>query len=162
MSGNFKFDHIHHVKVVPRGGKSTDRDQNRISSEGGQNITGHSFRIHCPGNARKSQIWPVSLSQNRVKSRKSTDCGHNLISSGYMVARIHQHAKYQAIRNMLPQGNARKPQTWPVSLSQNKAKIRKINGQISDHSFDAFFGKARKTADGRRDGRTEKLPGLAG
>ena len=33
------------------------------------------------GNARNPQIWPVSLSQNSAKIRKSTDHGHKLISS---------------------------------------------------------------------------------
>ena len=34
-----------------------------------------------PGNARKPQIWPVSLIQNSAKKQKSTDRDHELISS---------------------------------------------------------------------------------
>ena len=43
------------------------------------------------------------------------------------VTRIQQHAKFQTIPSMRSPGNARKHQIWPVSLSQNSAKIRKIN-----------------------------------
>ena len=41
--------------------------------------------------------------------------------------KIHQYAKFQAIPSMRSPGNARKPQIWPVSLSQNSTKITKIN-----------------------------------
>ena len=41
--------------------------------------------------------------------------------------RIHQHAKFQAITWISSTGNARKPQIWPISLSQKSAKKRKIN-----------------------------------
>ena len=37
--------------------------------------------MRSPENARKPQIWPVSLSQNSAKLEKSTDRGHKLISS---------------------------------------------------------------------------------
>ena len=39
------------------------------------------------------------------------------------MVKIHQRAKFQAISSMRSQGNARKPQIWPVSLCQNSAKI---------------------------------------
>ena len=39
------------------------------------------------------------------------------------VVTIHQRAKFQAISFMRSPWNARKPQIWPVSLSQNSAKI---------------------------------------
>ena len=43
------------------------------------------------------------------------------------VVKIHQHAKFQVISFMRSLGNARKPQIWAFSLSQNSAKIRNIN-----------------------------------
>ena len=64
-------------------------------------------------------------------------------------------------------GNARKPQIWPVSLSQNCAKIgHKLisseDGQdtsackIAGHSLHAFSGKCPETSpDGRTDRRTD-------
>ena len=82
---------------------------------------------------------------------------------------MHQHAKFQAIPSMRSLRNARKPQIWPVSLSQNSANIRKTNrpwpelisskgGQdtsackISGHSLHAFSGKCPETSpDGRTD-----------
>ena len=42
------------------------------------------------------------------------------------MVKIHQHAKFQNISSMRSPENARKPQIWSVSLSQNSAKIRKI------------------------------------
>ena len=48
-------------------------------------------------------------------------------SSVLEMVKIHQHAKFQAISSMRSPGNVQKPQIWPVSLSQNSAKITKIN-----------------------------------
>ena len=42
------------------------------------------------------------------------------------MVRIHQHAKFQATP-LRSQENAWNPQIWPILLSQNYAKIRKIN-----------------------------------
>ena len=116
---------------------------------------------------QKPQIWPVSPSQHCVKNiyKKSSDCGYNLISSGYMESKIHQHANLQAIPHMFPRGNALKPQSL-TRFIESKAKNRKINepnSNISDHSFDAFIGKCpENSADGQTDGRTEQRSGLAG
>ena len=82
-------------------GKSTDHDQNSISSEGGQDTlacqsSGHSslaFSRKCP----EVEIWSVSLSQNDAKMRKSTNDDPNFISSE--MVRIHQHVKFQAIQS---------------------------------------------------------------
>ena len=91
--------------------------------------------IGFPENAWKPQIWPVSLSQNSTKIRqitgpaskleKSITCNHNLISSES--GQIQQHTIFQAIPSIRFPGNARKPLIWPVPLSQNSAKISKIN-----------------------------------
>ena len=43
------------------------------------------------------------------------------------MVKIHQHTQFQVIPSMRSPGNAWKPQIWPVSLSQNSVKIRKIN-----------------------------------
>ena len=43
------------------------------------------------------------------------------------MVRIYQHAIFEAIPTFCSQENARKSQIWPVSLSQNGAKIRNIN-----------------------------------
>ena len=88
------------------------------------------------------QIWAVSLVKIVTKLQKSTDHDPELISteggqdtsackiSGHSLHaffEIHQRAKFQAISSIRSPGNARKPQIWPVSLSQNSAKIRKMN-----------------------------------
>ena len=61
-----KFDAFHYDKIMPKIEKSTDHDYNLKISEGGQDtsacrIPGHSS-MSSPGNAPRSQIWPVSLS----------------------------------------------------------------------------------------------------
>ena len=45
------------------------------------------------------------------------------------VDRIHQRSKFQAIPPLRCQQNARKPQIWPVIMSQNSAKMSNINGR---------------------------------
>ena len=89
------------------------------------------------------------------------------------MVKIHPHAKFQAITSMGFPENVQKPQIWPVSLSQNSAKMRKINKpqpysyqfwrfsryinmQISDHSLHAFFSKLPEISpDGQTDERTD-------
>ena len=66
---------VSQVKVQPKWGKSTDLDQNLISSESGQDtpeckISGHSSRQSAE-HIRTTKIWPVSLSQNAIKMRKT-------------------------------------------------------------------------------------------
>ena len=60
--------------MVPKWGTSTKRDQNLIHSEAGQNTSTCKFEaiplLCSQENAQKSQIWPVSLSQNAAKMRK--------------------------------------------------------------------------------------------
>ena len=69
-----KFDQFHYVKVALKGGKSTDCDQNLISSEGGHDTSVNKISSHSsmpsPEHAQKHQIWPVSLSQSGAKTRK--------------------------------------------------------------------------------------------
>ena len=45
--------------------------------------------------------------------------------------RIHVHVKFQAIPPMHSDENRQKPQIWPLSLSQNDAKMRKT----TDHGL---------------------------
>ena len=79
-------------------------------------------------NDQKPQIWSVSLSQNSAKIWK-INCYHILISSEYdqdtSACKFSGH-----FLNGSP-GNAWNPQTWPVSLSQNSAKIRKNQDTIT-------------------------------
>ena len=68
---------VSQVKMQPKWGKSTDPDQNLISSKSGQDtpackISGHSSR-HSSEHIRNPQIWPVSLSQNAIKMRKTNE-----------------------------------------------------------------------------------------
>ena len=50
------------------------------------------------------------------------------ISSALKGVGIHQHAEFQTVSPpMQSQENTKKPQTLPISLSQNATKMRKIN-----------------------------------
>ena len=96
------------------------------------------------------------------------------------MVKIHQLAKFQAISAIRSPGNARKPQIWPISLSQNSAKIIKKttdrghklisseDGQdtsackISGHSHQRTHvqvkrGYFRLRTDGRTDGQPENI-----
>ena len=66
-----------------------------------------------PGNAPKSPIWPVPLSQSDIKRRK--------------INRPWPEVNLQAIPSMHSPGNARRPQIWPVALSQHCFERRKMN-----------------------------------
>ena len=72
--------------------------------------------------------------------------------------KIHQRAKFQAIDSMHSSENARKPQIWPVLLSQNCAKIRKIMVMIHQHvKFQAnpsMLSPANSRKPLRTDGQT--------
>ena len=61
-------------KGAPKWGKSTEHNQNPISSEGGRDTSacqnsGHSSHVFSR-KGLESQIWPVSLSQSGAKRRK--------------------------------------------------------------------------------------------
>ena len=65
MTRNPKFDAFHYDKIVPILEKSTDHDYNLIIAKGGQDTSAEFQAIpfmSSPGNAPRSQIWPVSLS----------------------------------------------------------------------------------------------------
>ena len=80
-----KFEPFHEVKIVPKLEKSTNCDNNLLSSEDAQDATlacicqAISFK-GSPGNAWKPQIWPIKLTK-APKLDKSTDHDPNLISS---------------------------------------------------------------------------------
>ena len=120
---------------------------------------------------RNPPVWPVLLSQNSAKIRKSTDRGHKLISS-----ESGKDTSACTISSHFPHafsGKCPETQIWPVSLSQNSAKIEKSidHGhklisfediqatsacKISGHSLHAFSGKSPETSpDGRTDRRTD-------
>ena len=80
--------------------------------------------IHCYENAWKLHIWFVSLSQNGTKLKKHKrpwpKCNQ-----------FHRWSGNISMSNFKPfllcVLKKRKPHIWPVSLSQNGAKMRKIN-----------------------------------
>ena len=75
------------------------------------------------------------------------------------MVKIHHRARFQAIFSMRLLRNARKPQIWPVSLSQNSAKIRKINIPIPSKRSPAKARKLLRTdggTDGQADGHAVK------
>ena len=70
--------------------------------------------------------------QSRQKPRPTASVFVYLSPSGHVFniawqAMIKTYTTFQAIPSMRSLGNARKPQIWPVLLSQNSAKITKIN-----------------------------------
>ena len=92
--------------------------------------------------------------------KKSTDLQ---LYSAPKVARIHQHAKLEAIPTIWSPGNAGKPQIPPVSLSQNCTKIRKNytpkpqynqswrwSGYISIQNFRPFLSCVLREISGNR------------
>ena len=108
--------------------KISDRDHNLISSESGQDAHRHAKFHAIPSmlyqeNARKSQIWPIPLSQIGTKRRKIKHAV-TIIWSVLKVVRIHWHAQFQAIPSMRSPGNARNTQLWNVSLNQIEPKLR--------------------------------------
>ena len=82
--------------------------------------------MHSPGNARKPQIWPVSLSQNSAKITKITRPWPRT-NQFWRWSRYISMQNFRPFPPCVPLRNARKPQIWHVSLSQNSAKITKIN-----------------------------------
>ena len=93
------------------------------------------------------------------------------------VARIHQHAKVQAIPSVCSPGNSRKPQIWPVKIvpifEQSKDHDHKLFGsegvqdtwvyKIADHSLHVFSGECPETFQDRRmDGHAAKRSRLVG
>ena len=130
MPGNPKFDPFHLVKIAPKLEKSPDHNHNLISSECGQDTAAY----HISGHLLHAFSGKYPETPNLTRFTKSKYCQnyksqHTVTpnQSGLKVVKIHQHAKFQAIPSMLSAGYARKPQIRPVSLSQNSAKIRKIN-----------------------------------
>ena len=82
--------------------------------------------MHSQENAPKLQIWLVSLSQNTVQMRK-------INRTWPKYKQLKMQSGYICISNckqFLPcilKKKCQKPEIWPVSLSQNDAKIRKIH-----------------------------------
>ena len=129
MPGYPKFDPFHEVKIAPK----LENHQTVTIIYLVLKVVGiqqHTIFQAIPcmrsaGNARKPQIWPVSLVKIMPKLQKNQQTV-TLNDTVLKVVKIHQHAKFQAIASMCSPRYAWKPQIWPVSLSQNSAKIRKI------------------------------------
>ena len=129
MPGNPKFYPFHYIKIAPKLEKSSDRNHNLISSECGQDtaayyISGHSLHVFsrkCPETPNLTHFTKSKWCQN-YKTRQTMTQNQSVLK----VVKTYQHAKFQAIPSMRSPGYAQKPQIWPVSLSQNSAKIRQI------------------------------------
>ena len=141
--------------------------------------------MRSPENAWKPQMWPVSLSQNSAKIRKSTNYNHNLINSEGA-----QDTSACKISGHYLKGFSRKcpetPNLTHFTKLKNLLKLEKstdcdhrlINSEgatdhdhnlissegaqdtstckISDHSLHVFSGKCLETSP---DGRTDKTDG---
>ena len=126
MPGNPKFYPFHLVKIASKLEKSTNCNHNLTSSESGQDtsayhITGHflhAFSRKCPETLNLTRFIKSKYCQN-YKSQQILTQNQSVLK----VFKIHQHAKFQAIPSVRSPWYD-KPQIWPVSLSQNSAKIR--------------------------------------
>ena len=126
MPGNPKFYPFHLVKNASKLEKSRNCNHNLTSSESGQDtsayhITGHSlhaFSRKCRETLNLTRFIKSKYCQN-YKSQQILNQNQSVLK----VFKIHQHAKFQAIPFMRSPWYD-KPQIWPVSLSQNSAKIR--------------------------------------
>ena len=129
---NLAFDQFHNTKMAPKRGKSTDCNQNLISSEGGQDTSAcqnsghfsHAFSRKRHRNLKFDQFHYAKVAPKKENQQTVTK-----ISSVRKVVWIHQHAKIQATPPMHSLWNAWKPPNLPVSRSQSGAKRRKINRQ---------------------------------
>ena len=74
-------------------------------------------------NARKSNIWPVSPSQNGARKREINDDDHNLIIP--QVVRVHQHVKFEATQNDC-NGNSGLESTETLMLPQKLSEKNTI------------------------------------
>ena len=89
---------------------------------------------HCEENpqsmtkmARNPQIWPISLSENSTKIRKIRNCDPNPISSAG--GKDKSACKFSGHHLHVFLEKCTEPQTWPVSLSQKSAKMKKSTGR---------------------------------
>ena len=106
----------------------------------------HAFSGKCPETPNLTHVTKSKWHQKDKNQKTMTK-----IYSVLEVDRIHQHAKFQAIPSMRSPGNARKPQIWPVSLSQNSTKIRKT----TDHDYNII------SFEGGRDTSACKMSGYS-
>ena len=110
--------------------KATDRNHKVISSEDAQDTSAckiwahslHIFSRKCPETTNLTRFTKSKWCQNKKKQQTVT-----INWSILKVVKIHQHTKFQPISSTRSPGNARKPQIWPISLSQSDAKRRNIN-----------------------------------
>ena len=117
-------------QIVPKFKKSTDQHQKLVSCEGGQDtspckISAHSLYVF----SRKCLETPdlTRFTKSKWRQKEENQQTVTIILSVLKVIKIHHHAKFQPIPSMRSPGIARKPQIWPVSLSQSGVKRRKIN-----------------------------------
>ena len=121
--------------------------------------------MRSPGNARKPQIWPVSLSQNCAKIIKSTNRGHKLIipEGGQDTSACKTSGHFlHAFSRKCPETRNLTRFTRSKSTDHGHKPLSSENGQdtsackISGHSLHAFSGKCPETSpDGRTDRRMD-------
>ena len=128
--------------------------------------------MRSPGNARKPQIWPLSLSQNSAKIRK-------INRPWPWTTQFWKRSRYTSMQNFRPfppcvlqemPGNPKFDQFHKVKIAPKLEKstdrghklISSEDSQetsackISGHSLHAFSGKYPETSpDGRTDRRTD-------
>ena len=105
-----------------------------------------------PGNARKPQIWPVSLHKSNLQTA-------TIIKSVLKVVRIHHHAKLQDIPSMRSPGNSRIPIRTDGRAEKRLRLVGWTNGPM--HRWkDSISGSGRMDGrtEGRKDGRTDGKP----
>ena len=112
---------------MPKFKKSTYPGHELSSFTSGQDtsacrISGHFLHVFsrkCPETPNLTRFTKSKKCQNKKIQQTMA-----IYKTFLKVVKIHQHVKFQAIPSMCSPQNARKPQIWPVSLSQNSAKIR--------------------------------------
>ena len=147
---NLKFDQFYKVKVVPKGAKSADRDKielilNVVRIH--QHATFQAIPSKCSqGNAWKTQVWPVSLSQSGIKMGK---VNRTWPTSSHFL-RWSRSINMRKSRPFLPK-NAWKPRIWPVTLIKVVPKV----GKSTD------CGQNLLSSEGGQDTSTCQILGLS-
>ena len=112
-----------------------------------------------PGNARKPQIWPVSLSKMTPKGGNSTDHGQNLISSkggqDASACKISGHSFHAFSRKCLETY----PDRWTDwgtdrQRGQKTVMVGRMDQRTHVHVERGYFGLR---TDGQTDGQPENI-----
>ena len=143
--------------MAPKGGKSTDRDHNLISSEGGQDtsackISGHSlhaFSGKCPETPDLTRFTKSKWRQKEENQQTVT-----IIYPVLKVVKIHQHAKFQAIPSMRSLANAWKPLRTDGRTCHKTVTVGRMDQRTHVQVERGYIGLR---TDGRTDGQPENI-----